>query len=198
MDRVIIAAIITAIAMIIAAFIGKRKIWKRDSGVKKYKNKKTSQTDITPSAGTDKLEPISAEDTKKLLDAAFSSKVDKIANKLYEDLKKIERDCPDPEEAIRFIRHFIESELQDAEEGIICCEQSERDSMKPANPKDPNQVLGSAVGIMAFGQIIADQRRRKRAMEAMLKEINNISKQNIEISQVVAKLCKIAQFYLSK
>jgi hypothetical protein len=134
-------------------------------------------------------------DFGEIFDAAKIPRVDKIAEKLIDDLKELASKYSVGEEAIRNIKYFIDSEIQDAQEGIASCEQSKKDSMKPGS-KDTNQALASAFGIMAFSTIINDMRKKKRALEAMLQEIESISVSEVIIKDVISKLETIARFYL--
>ena len=130
-----------------------------------------------------------------IFDAATTPKVYKIAEKLIDDLKELANKYSVGEEVIRNIKYFINSEIQDTQEAINSCEQSKKDSMKPGR-KDENQALASAFGIMAFSTIIIDARKKKRALEAMLQEIESISVSEVSIKDVISNLEKIARFYL--
>lgn len=134
-------------------------------------------------------------DFDEVFDAATTPRVGKIAEKLIDNLKELASKYPAFEEATSHIKYFIESEIQDAQEGIDSCEQSKKDSMKPGS-KDTNEALASAFGIMAFSTIISDMRKKKRALEAMLHAIETISVSEVGIEDLISKLETIACFYL--
>ncbi|MGC2109967.1 MAG: hypothetical protein WA655_10650, partial [Candidatus Korobacteraceae bacterium] len=130
-----------------------------------------------------------------LLIAATTPHAGKMADRFSKDLGEIASAIPTQKDAIRSIRNFIESELQDAQEAIASCEQDKRDSMK-AGKKEPNEALGAAFQIMAYATIISDMRKKKRATELMLKEMDSWPPTGLPIREVLSKLEQIARFYL--
>jgi len=134
-------------------------------------------------------------DVGNVFDAALTSHAGKMLDKLCEDLTRIANSSRDPEEATLFIRSFIQSEKQDAEEAIASCEQTTRDSKKSGS-KDPDKALGVAFEIVAFGRIIGDMRMKKRAMEAILKEMDVLPASEIPMQELLTKLQRIAGIYL--
>jgi len=146
---------------------------------------------------SDRAESVQVEfDSGGLFNAATTSRVSGIADKLCEDVNTIARHSGVREDrVVPSLRQFIESEMRDADEAIASCEQSRSDSISSGS-KDLAHALGSAFGIMAFATIASDMRKKKRALGAMLEAMDHAQESSLGIDEIVTELERLARFYL--
>jgi hypothetical protein len=113
------------------------------------------------------------------------------------DINDIWNSHQNPIERLDFLKSYIRSEIDDASEGIESCTEKQKEYSQPGK-KSENEALGSAVGIMGMGIIVSDLRKKKRALETALREIESFSPAQGDFDELNKKIKNAIKFFLKE